>query len=291
MDLAYWGFRHWPFVRTLASDRFFASPQHEEAMSRLRFLVEEFRRCGVLLGASGTGKTFLLKLIGQRAERLGRNVVHCDATGMECDDMIAHVASACRVDCSSQVTRARIWNGLRGRLAAQALVRQSLLLLIDHFDPMTTDCLQAVRRLHQLADLVGLKLTIVLAMSHGAIPSLLQELVELQIELAPWTTSETAQFIHRAIEHAGKPQSLFSSQAIEKVQTFSGGIPAKIIAIGNLCLLAAQALGESRVTEEIVESVAMELVPRTTVYPGPNPAAIMRKRQRHDDVFVGNFGN
>lgn len=291
MDLGYWGFRHWPFVRSFASDRLYAGPQHEEAMSRLLFLVEECRRCGILLGSSGTGKTFLLKLVGQRAERLGRNVVHCESTGMNSDDMIAQVATHCRVDCGSHVTRSRIWNDLRVRFTAKALVRQPLVLLVDHLDPMTTDCLPAIRRFHQLADLVGLKLTIVLAMSHGAIPSSLQELVELQIELAPWTASETSQFIRTAIARAGHPQILFTGDAVEAIQDFSGGIPARIITIGNLCLLAAQAQGESRVTEEIVESVAMELAPRSIGSLETNPVVSVKKRHHPEDVFVGNVRN
>ena len=75
MDLAYWGFRRWPFERTFAPDRFFASPVHEEALARLLFLVEEFRRTGIVIGPAGTGKTYLLKQLQQRAERLGRLTV------------------------------------------------------------------------------------------------------------------------------------------------------------------------------------------------------------------------
>ena len=56
MDLSYWGFQRWPFDRTFAQDRFYSSPIHEEAFARLLFLVEEFRRSGLLTGPAGTGR-------------------------------------------------------------------------------------------------------------------------------------------------------------------------------------------------------------------------------------------
>jgi general secretion pathway protein A len=261
MDLGYWGFRHWPFDRTFASDRFFASPLHDEAMSRLLFLVEEKRRCGIITGAKGTGKTFLMKLIGQRSERLGRLVVRCDSTGLDCDELMTQAAMACHVGCDPNAGSSKIWNGLRARFTALAVIQQPVVLLIDHFDSSEKGCRQAVRRLNQLADLVGLKLTIILATGESKIPIELQELVELRIDLAPWTVQETSQFIRMAIERAGGQKRLFTNDAIEAVHEVSLGVPAKIVSLGNLCLLATLGQNETLVTSDIVQAVAIELFP------------------------------
>ena len=259
MDLAYWGFRHWPFDRSFAVDRFFASPQHEEALSRLLFLVEESRRCGIIVGPCGTGKTYLVKLVQQRAERLGRIVVRCDATGLDCEEIMASVAAGCHVLCD---TKAKTWNGLRARFAALALIRQPVVLLIDHFEPLESGSVQAIRRLHQLADMVGLKLTIALAMREGLLPNELQELVDVQIDIAPWTVRETADFIRLAIHRAGGHAPLFTVEAIQAIHDSTQGVPAKIISLGNLCLLAATGAEEEFVTSEIAEAAAGELFPR-----------------------------
>ena len=260
MDLAYWGFRFWPFERTLAPERFFASPQHDEAMSRLLFLVEEKRRCGIITGCSGSGKTFLMKLIGHRAERLGRLVGRCDSTGLDCNELITQVAMVCRAGCDPTSGSARIWNGLRARFTAFAVINQPVVLLIDHFESRIGE-LQAVRRLIQLADLVGLKLTIVLATAESQISPELLELVELRIDLSPWSLQETDLFISHAIEYAAMKKRLFSTEAVEAIHEICMGIPVKIVSVCNLCLLAAQGMEETLVTLEIVEAVASELFP------------------------------
>ena len=163
MDLGFWGFRHWPFDRSFSAERFFASQQHDEAMARMLFLVEESRRCGIIVGPSGTGKTYLLKLLQQRSERLGRLVVRCEATGIEGEEFIGQIAAGCNAAVDPNATSARIWSGLRSRFAALSVIRQPLIILIDHFDQVEFRCQQAVWRLNQLADAVGLKLTVVLA--------------------------------------------------------------------------------------------------------------------------------
>ena len=285
MDLAYWGFRHWPFERSFAADRYFASPLNEEAMSRLLFLIEESRRSGIIVGPHGTGKTYLLKLIGQRAERLGRRVVRCDATGQ---DFLAHVATACLVNRGHDTLSARTWNGLRARFAAWALIRQPLVLLVDHFDPQEKGCAQTVQRLQQLADTVELRLTVVLALADQTIAEALQESIELRIDLTEWTVQETARFIQAAVEHAGCKRALFTDDAIEQVQKITGGIPAKIVSLGNLCLLAARVQEDAQVTRQTVEAVASELSLRMTsaLASQRRPESRVASGKRNDKSFV-----
>ena len=264
MNLAYWGFRHWPFDRSFAADRFFASPIHEEAMARLLFLVEESRRSGMLVGPSGTGKTYLLRLLQQRAERLGRLTVRCEATGLDGHELTRQIAFACHVHCDPQATPARIWNGLQSRFAAMALIQQPLVVVIDHFDLVENSCQQAVCRLHQLADAVGVKLTVVVATRDRVVPAALQNVVELRIDVAPWTAAETSQFVNMSIEHAGCTQILFTDEALASIHEMTNGIPATVVTLGHLSLLAAMGKEETLVTREFVEATANELLPRNS---------------------------
>ena len=291
MDLASWGFRYWPFDRTFAADRFFASPQHDEAMSRLLFLVEESRRCGLVTGAAGTGKTYLMSLTQQRAQRLGRMVVRCDATGLTCEEVLLQVATASQVPCDLNSTAAQLWYGLRARFAALSLIRQPVVLLIDHLDSSDGGVLQAIRRLNQLADLVGLKLTIVLAVTDQVVPALLQDMVELRIELNPWSVGETSQFIHDATRQAGRLQRLFTEEAIQGIQEITRGIPAKIVSLANLSLLAVGGNEVQVVTRDCVEAAAAEFLPQAQRPGGfaPSPATGLSKTKRRPSS-VGMLG-
>jgi general secretion pathway protein A len=267
MDLGFWGFRHWPFDRSFSVERFFASQQHDEAMARMLFLVEESRRCGIIVGPSGTGKTYLLKLLQQKSERTGRLTTRCEATGIEGDELIEQIAVGCNAVVDPDATSARIWSGLRARFAALAVIRQPLVILIDHFDQVEFRCQQAVWRLIQLAESVGLKLTLVMATRDCNFPSVLQDLVELRIDIASWSPAETAQFIKSAIEHAGCHNILFTNDALIAIHEVTNGVPARVVSMTSHSLLAARAQDQLLVTRQCVVSTASELLPRVDHIP------------------------
>lgn len=261
MDLAYWGFRRWPFERSLAADRFFASPVHDEAMARLLFLVEECRRTGVLIGPAGTGKTYLFKLLQQRAERMGRLTVRADATGLDGHELISEIAAGFHVPCDPDATSARIWNGIQKRFAALSVIQQPVVIAIDHLDLVDFRCQQVVARLRQLADAIGGKLTIILAIRNPIIPAAVQDIVELRMDISPWDLSETAQFIQWSIEKAGSESRIFLDDAVGLIHQTTNGVPANIVTLCNLALLAASARDEKLVSRKTVEAAHRELMP------------------------------
>lgn len=261
MDLEFWGFKRWPFERSLVADRFFVSPLHEEAMARLLFLIEESRQTGVMVGPGGCGKTYLLKLVQQRAERLGRLTIRSEATGLDGHEFICGIAAGCHVPCDPDITSARVWNGIQKRFTALAVIQQLVVIVIDHFDSVDFRCQQAVVRLRQLADAIGVKLTMILATRGQILPAELQDVVELRIDIGPWTVADTSRFIRWSIEKAGSQKSLFNDDAIDLIHQIADGIPAAIVTICNLALLAARAHEETSVNQLIVDAVQRELMP------------------------------
>lgn len=267
MDLSYWGFQRWPFERTFAQDRFYSSQIHEEALARLLFLVEEHRRMGLLSGSAGTGKTYLLRLLHERAERLGRLTVRCDATGLSGIELATQIAIACHVPVAIDDSPLRVWHGIGERFAALTLVQQSALVIVDHFDSTEHGCQQALCRLRQTADAAGTKLTMVLATRERAVPSLLQDHIELGIEVVPWTADETAQFLRFCLARANCKEMLFTDEAVSAVFEATCGVPNAIVMLCSLALLAAKGQDETVVTSECVVACAGEL-PRRSVDQG-----------------------
>lgn len=259
MDLGYWGFRRWPFERSFAVDRFFSSAIHDEALARLLFLVEEFGRTGIVTGAAGTGKSLLLKILQQRAARLGRLTVCCEAMGLEGHELISQVAVGCHVQCDTESSPARIWNGLRARFAALTLIHQPLVIVIDHFDQVDFSCQQTVLRLRQNADSLGLKLTIIVATRDCVVPAALQETIDLRIEMTPWTAVETSEFITSAMTQAGVSQVVFTDEALNTIYDSTSGVPSNVVSLCNLALLAAMGRDQTLITSEVVEAAVHEL--------------------------------
>lgn len=263
MDLAYWGFRHWPFQRTYASEQFLFSRVNDEAVARLLYLIEESRPLGLLTGPKGTGKTFLLKILQRRALRLGRVVVHCEATGIDDQELIGQIADGCSVSRPQNGSAEQTWIAMRKKLEALALVNQSLLIVIDHLDSGVTNCQQTIVRLLQLAASIGARLTILAATRGNDLPAALLEAADLQVELCPWTLEESCQFVNTSVERAGQTGQIFTDEALLTVYEITAGIPAQVMSLSNIALLAAQGLNETLITSELVAAAASELPSRS----------------------------
>lgn len=259
MDLAYWGFRHWPFQRTYASDRFFFSQSHDEALARLLFLVEESRQMGLVTGTRGGGKTFLLKILQRRAQRLGRMVIQCDATGINGHELIGQIADGCSIARPQSGAIEQLWVAIRKKLEALALVRQPLLIVIDHFDDVDFSCHRAIARLQQIAGSIGAKLTVIIATHDLDAMMTLSEMVELRIDLCPWTEKETCRFVNMSVEQAGHPGQIFTDDALSAIYETTQGIPAQVTSLCNITLLAARSQEESLITSGLVTAAAYEI--------------------------------
>ena len=68
--LEYWGLRERPFEPTWDTRFFFQDPEHDEALSRLTFLVgEQTMLFGMLTGEIGCGKTLTRAVFAERLEQ------------------------------------------------------------------------------------------------------------------------------------------------------------------------------------------------------------------------------
>jgi type II secretory pathway predicted ATPase ExeA len=83
MYQAPWGLEQSPFRSCLDPRFFYRSPTHEEALSRLHFLVEQRRRVGLLMGPAGSGKSLLLEVFAEQLRQKGLPVAKVNLLGIE----------------------------------------------------------------------------------------------------------------------------------------------------------------------------------------------------------------
>ena len=67
---------------------FFAGPPQEEALARLEWLATEGQRCGLIVGATGCGKSHLAVTAARRLAGLGAEVAVLSLRGLTAEDWL-----------------------------------------------------------------------------------------------------------------------------------------------------------------------------------------------------------
>lgn len=258
----YWSLAERPFQRTLDRGWFVNGPTADEALSRLLFLVEESRRCGILTGAAGTGKTFLFAMLQDRARRMGRLVIRLNCAGMDRDELLEQLTDSLSLPPAETSGTARLWRLLQQDLEGRKLTGPPLVLLLDQFDQASLGCELVVERLFSLAESLAAPLCIIAAarQAHGMNPAdRLAEFSELRIELGPWSPAECSQYIQQSLRQAGATRDLFTIPALFRVWVQSRGIPANVARLCDFALLAAMDHELTLVDCDVVDAAALEL--------------------------------
>ena len=71
MYLDHWGLQKSPFGNVPARTIFFRSPQHEEALRRLLYVIEDRKGVAMLTGEVGCGKTTVTKALNDFLDKEG----------------------------------------------------------------------------------------------------------------------------------------------------------------------------------------------------------------------------
>ncbi len=272
MDLAYWGFDRWPFARQRTMNQSRLGASHEEALARLLFLVDERRRCGLLTGGAGTGKSCLFRRVMSYAQRRGRFCLEIDATGVGATELAGRIAEQLLADCDPPATPARCWSLIQQQLANQALVGQPVVVLVDQMDLAEDGVAVTLRRLMNLAESSGTELTLLIAARSSFSTAELRDDIELSVELTGWSLDETSLFITDSLRTAGATSDIFSPESVSAVHEITRGIPGDVVRICDLSLLAAMNDGRNEIDAEIVEAAVAELDPRRMPVMNRTPA-------------------
>jgi general secretion pathway protein A len=267
--------KHWdltgqPFPSRVGAAQFFESPTHEEALARLQFLVEQHQRIGLLLGASGSGKSLLLKLFAQALVTTGRQVVRVNLLGLDCHELTRQLASQLEVTLTGNATPAKWWRSIVDRIVANRYQSRDTVLLLDDADEADRDVLARIARLSECDPSTQCRLTMVLAAYHRQINQLgprLLELTELRVEIEPWDPEDTRDYLRHALSHAGGQREVFDEAAIERLHQLAHGVPRRVSQLAGLALIAGAGEQKDEIDSETVNAAYEQLAVLATNVP------------------------
>lgn len=259
----HWGLSESPFASRLSTRWFHESPIHEEALARLFYLIEQRRGFGLVTGASGTGKTLLLRSLAGQIRRSQRRVASVDLLGMDAHEMLWELAMSLGLTPHDSESRWSLWRRVTDHSRALQLARIQTVYLFDHLERADSTCHSLLERLFSAANSSGGLTTFIASVRSRDVAGLagfLGDLSDLRVELTNFLVSETDDFIRSQLSKAGCRHEAFSSEAVIRIHTHSHGVPRLICRLCELSLIAALAEDTHEIDADLVDSVADGLV-------------------------------
>ncbi len=268
----HWKLNRRPFENTLEPEFFFPSQTHQAALLKMRYLIENQKGAGVLVGPTGTGKTFVTHRLAKELSPSVGPWLNFVFPQLSADDLLTDVAI--RLGGESVVAD---WptHSVLPRSAALRIIERSLdehsragrhpVLVIDdaHLidDPATLQALELLlnfQRPPQRAFSLILLGDRLLLSRLARLPRF-DERLAVRAMLQSLPPGETARYIRFRLEVSGARNAIFDAEALAEIAELSDGIPRRINRLADLALLVGYADGRSQLTAEDVASVSEEL--------------------------------
>lgn len=268
----HWKLNRRPFENTLEPEFFFPSQTHQAALLKLRYLIENQKGAGVLVGPTGTGKTLVTHRLAKELSQQAGPWLNFVFPQMSADDLLTDVAI--RLGGESVVAD---WpkHSVLPRSTALRIIERSLdehsragrhpVLVVDdaHLidDPATLQVLELLLNFQQPPQrafsliLLGDRLLL----SRLARLPRFDERLAVRAMLQSLSPDETARYIRFRLEVAGARNGIFDAEALAEIAELSDGIPRRINRLADLALLVGYADGRSHLAAEDVASVSEEL--------------------------------
>lgn len=249
-------------IDQLSTDWWFPTDACREAASRCLHLFERGTGCGLLTGASGCGKTLILKRLARKAARLAHRSFLVDLSGLDATEFSWRLCAGLKINPSARETRAQLWTKLTDAIEGGRPGRASVAVLFDHADHAEPELLPELRRWLQLADDNRQIVTIVSARSplSAALAETIFDFVDLRAEVPAFSTTEAAEFLKGwSQEEAVDPRS-FGVDPVALLHQMTGGEPRRLAKLFRLSALASQAEGGAPLDAGALEALQRELM-------------------------------
>ena len=242
---------------------YYASGSHEEALSRLSYLVEHRRPCGLLTGPAGTGKSVLWEVFSRDLRRQGlRQVGVVDLRGLEAHDLPAQIQTDWKLGPEANDSPAGQWDEIQDLVRGLALCRTPAVFIFDHLDRAHPSCKPGVERLLRLgAQSQGFLTMLFAARSAGdsSATVMAAELSDLRIELQAFDALETSRYVVQRLSASGFDGATLDPAAMMAVYRQTHGVPREINRVCDLLVLTGLAGSGTVVSAAAVEDVSAEL--------------------------------
>jgi general secretion pathway protein A len=256
----FYGLKERPFTLIPDPDYLFLGSQHKLARAYLEYGLKERLGFVVLTGEVGSGKTTLIKSL-LRDQPAGQRLGVLYQTSVEAEDLLDLLLKEFAV-------RGHFGGSRTARLGAfnQFLLSayghgEPAVLVVDEAQNLGAGALEELRLLSNLQTEKEPLLQVILVgqpglrdrLRHPALRQLAQR-VAIHYHLNPLDKAETKEYIHFRLARAGG-SGIFTASALDKLYSYTQGVPRRINAWCDLALVAGFAEGRHQLDGEFIDLV------------------------------------
>ena len=264
MYLDYWGFRETPFVNVPSRDVFFESPQHQEAVNRLLYVINNRKGVAMLTGEVGSGKTTVIRNLTAYLPKGQYEVRMIPNPALTATDMVRSILIQFGLALKNE-TKSIIIEQLRLKLEYFAERGGGAVLVVDEAHVINRkSVLEELRMLLNLQSEDRFLLTLIMVGQPPLLKKIellqpLKERISMKYHLSPLSQSQMEQYIRYRMDHVGAGLNIFTDDAMPLIFEYSNGIPLRINNLCDRCFLMGMMRKTQQVDAEIVRRAVADL--------------------------------
>ena len=269
MYCEYWGLKEMPFENTPDPRFLYYSPQHQEGLSRMLYVIEQRKGAGMLTGVYGCGKTVLARAIFNSLNKNVYQIAFIKNPHLKSVEILRAVARQLGAenlpDKITDMSTDHFVEVIDNILLNNIKDGRETLIIVDEghvIDDM--DVFEELRLLLNFQAGERFLLTLLLIGQ----PELkdrvhknkqLLQRIAMGYHLEPLGKEEISGYIGHRMEVAGGKGDIFTKDAVEVIFENSGGIPRRINQICDMSLVTGFAKKQDRVNGKIVKEAVDSL--------------------------------
>ena len=254
----YWGLSQKPFLNTPDPRFLYHSVQHEEALSRLIYAVQERIGAVMLTGVFGCGKTVIAQVLLNELSSQKYKIAYIANPRLDEVDLLRMIVHNLDVPLPP-LSKTDVLNNLNDILLNNMRNGKETVVIIDEAHTIDNDNIfEEIRLLlnFQLQD--RFLLTLILLGQPELKQKIdkniqLEQRINIKCHLDSLNMEETRNYIIHRLTVANRNEPIFTEKAIASIFNYSGGIPRRINRLCDICFLAGFSKRLDKIDDDIVQ--------------------------------------
>jgi general secretion pathway protein A len=261
----YWKLKEKPFENTPDPRFIYYSKKHEEALSRMLYVVKEKKGAALLTGEYGSGKTLLSRVL---LEELSDDRYHTALVfnpRLPPLELIKEIIYQLGGNASLSRSKTDLLHQLNEILYKKRDGNKNIVIVVDEAQAIPDpNGFEELRLLLNFQLNNSFLLTLIL-LGQPELKEKLEDMPQLKQRIAvryhlkALIEEETKEYIEHRLEVAGAKEEIFEKDSFHEIYRFSGGIPRRINNICDMALLVGCGSGFEKINENVIREVAEDL--------------------------------